>query len=88
VLFTPSERPDSTSEITKQHDQWPLLAVPRLDPSYRRAAELFEQVTAELPGGPWTLHQLRRSALTHAAEGGANTSTLLAYSGHTFRAAR
>ncbi|MFG1967629.1 tyrosine-type recombinase/integrase [Nonomuraea sp. NPDC049028] len=51
--------------------------------SYRRAAELFEQATAELPGGPYTLHQLRHSALTHAAEDGANTSTLLAYSGHT-----
>jgi integrase/recombinase XerC/integrase/recombinase XerD len=46
--------------------------------SYRRAAELFEQAT-----GGWTLHQLRHSALTHAAEAGANTSTLLAYSGHT-----
>jgi integrase len=46
--------------------------------SYRRAAELFEQAT-----GGWTLHQLRHSALTHAAETGANTSTLLAYSGHT-----
>ncbi|MEZ7132700.1 tyrosine-type recombinase/integrase [Nonomuraea sp. AD125B] len=51
--------------------------------SYRRAAELFEHATANLPGGPWTLHQLRHSALTHAAEDGANTSTLLAYSGHT-----
>ncbi|MEU4546894.1 hypothetical protein [Nonomuraea dietziae] len=26
---------------------------------------------------------MRHSALTHAAEDGANTSTLLAYSGHT-----
>jgi integrase/recombinase XerC/integrase/recombinase XerD len=51
--------------------------------SYRRAAELFEQATEKLAGGPWTLHQLRHSALTHAAEDGANTSTLLAYSGHT-----
>jgi integrase/recombinase XerC/integrase/recombinase XerD len=51
--------------------------------SYRRAAELFEQATAACPGGPWTLHQLRHSALTHAAEAGANTATLLAYSGHT-----
>lgn len=50
--------------------------------SYRRAAETFEQATAKLPGGSWTLHQLRHSALTHAAEDGANTSTLLAYSGH------
>jgi integrase len=32
---------------------------------------------------PLTLHQLRHSALTYAAEDGANTSTLLAYSGHT-----
>ncbi|MER5623989.1 site-specific integrase [Streptosporangium sp. NPDC002544] len=51
--------------------------------SYRRAAELFEATTARLAGGPWRLHQLRHSALTHAAEDGANTSTLLAYSGHT-----
>jgi Site-specific recombinase XerD len=46
--------------------------------SYRRAEELFEQATGGL-----TLHQLRHSALTHAAEAGANTSTLLAFSGHT-----
>lgn len=50
--------------------------------SYRRAAEALVQATAALSGGPWTLHQLRHSALTHAAEDGANTSTLLAYSGH------
>jgi integrase/recombinase XerC/integrase/recombinase XerD len=66
------------------------LATADLDPttgrarlSYRRAAELFEAATTDSPGGPWTLHQLRHSALTHAAEDGANTSTLLAYSGHT-----
>jgi integrase len=46
--------------------------------SYRRAAELFSEAT-----GGATLHQLRHSALTHAAESGANTATLLAYSGHT-----
>jgi integrase len=51
--------------------------------SYRRAAECFEQATEALLGGPWTLHQLRHSALTHAAEDGAKTSTLLAFSGHT-----
>ena len=51
--------------------------------SCRRAAELFEEATANAVDGPWTLHQLRHSALTHAAEDGANTSTLLAYSGHT-----
>lgn len=30
----------------------------------------------------WTLHDLRHSALTHAAENSANAGTLLAYSGH------
>ena len=51
--------------------------------SYRQAAGLFTDATADVTGGPWTLHQLRHSALTHAAEDGASTSTLLAYSGHT-----
>jgi integrase len=62
--------------------------------SYRRAAELFERATrplahpelgneAELAGrGGWTLHQLRHSALTHEAESGTNTPTLLARSRH------
>jgi integrase len=54
------------------------LATGRARLSYRRAAELFSQAT-----GGATLHQLRHSALTHAAEDGANTATLLAYSGHT-----
>lgn len=63
--------------------------------SYRRAEEIFTETTKPLaypditdpqqlataPG--WTLHQLRHSALTRAAEGGANTGTLLAYSGHS-----
>ena len=39
--------------------------------SYRRAAELFELATRGA-----TLHQLLHSALTHAAEAGANTSTV------------
>lgn len=46
--------------------------------SYRRAAEIFTDTSDGC-----TLHQLRHSALTHAAEAGANTSTLLTYSGHT-----
>jgi integrase len=46
--------------------------------SYRRAAERFTEAT-----GGATLHQLRHSALTHAAEDGSNTSTLLSFSGHT-----
>jgi integrase len=63
--------------------------------SYRRAEEIFTDLTkplahpditdpdllADAPG--WTLHQLRHSALTRAAENGANTGTLLAYSGHS-----
>jgi integrase/recombinase XerC/integrase/recombinase XerD len=59
------------------------LATGRARLSYRRAAELFEHTTASAAAGPWTLHQLRHSALTHAAEDGASTATLLAYSGHT-----
>jgi integrase len=61
--------------------------------SYRRAAEIFEQTTRRLahPGAPkqrlpelggWTLHQLRHSQLTHEAEAGTNTPTLLARSRH------
>lgn len=56
---------------------------PRPAPRYRRAAELFEQATSGINGGPFTLHQLRHSALTHAAESGANTATQLALSGHS-----
>jgi integrase/recombinase XerC/integrase/recombinase XerD len=52
-------------------------------PSYRRAAELFTAATGREHGGPWTLHQLRHSALTHAAEQGASTPLLMALSGHT-----
>ena len=70
--------------LTERRARLPLAAAD-LDPtsgqarlSYRRAAELFDRYT-----GGWTLHQLRHSALTHAAEAGANTATLLAYSGHT-----
>ena len=47
--------------------------------SYRRAAELFSEATTPA----WTLHQLRHSALTHAAEDGTNTPILLARSRHT-----
>ena len=44
--------------------------------SYRRAAALFHQHTG------WSLHQLRHSALTHAAEDGTNLPLLLARSRH------
>jgi integrase/recombinase XerD len=55
--------------------------------SYRRAAELFAEHTRVLAdplehAHGWTLHQLRHSALTHAAEDGTNTPMLLARSRH------
>jgi integrase len=46
--------------------------------SYQRAEELF----AKASGGA-TLHQLRHSALTHAAEDGTGAPMLIALSGHT-----
>jgi integrase len=57
-------------------DRCPLTGRARL--SYRRAAELFSEAT-----NGWNLHQLRHSALTHAAEDGMNTPILLARSRHT-----
>ena len=45
--------------------------------SYRRAEELFVAASGA------SLHQLRHSALTHAAEDGAEVPMLMAYSGHT-----
>ncbi|MBC7301035.1 MAG: site-specific integrase [Nocardia sp.] len=68
----------------------PGVAVDDIDPatlrgrlSYRRALELFEEHTAEFARGPFTLHQLRHSRLTHAAEDGASTPMLMRMSGHT-----
>jgi integrase len=66
-------------------ERLPTRAVPTLDLdpetgrsrlSYRRAAHLFQEQTR------WTLHQLRHSALTHAAEDGTNLPMLLARSRH------
>lgn len=68
----------------------PAVAVADVDPttgcarlSYRRAAELFEEHTVRVLGEKATLHQLRHSSLTHAAEDGASTPMLMALSGHT-----
>jgi integrase len=44
---------------------------------YRRAEEIFKAAS-----GGKTLHQQRHTALTLAAENGASTSMLMAYSGH------
>ncbi|WP_239003558.1 tyrosine-type recombinase/integrase [Nocardia panacis] len=67
----------------------PSVALVDVDPttqrarlSYRRAAELFDEHTTKMAGGPFTLHQLRHSALTHAAEDGASTPMLMKMSGH------
>ncbi|WP_235878113.1 site-specific integrase [Saccharopolyspora karakumensis] len=61
------------------------IAAADLDPdtgrarlSYRRAAELFKHAS-----DGWTLHDLRHSALTHAAEDGTPTPMLMTKSGHT-----
>jgi integrase len=51
--------------------------------SNRRAAELFEAHTEIFRDGPFALHQLRHSGLTHAAEDGASTAMLMRVSGHT-----
>ncbi|ORI20694.1 tyrosine-type recombinase/integrase [Rhodococcus sp. 1168] len=68
----------------------PGVVVEDIDPStlrarlsYRRAGELFDQHTAGFVRGPFTLHQLRHSKLTHAAEDGASTPMLMRMSGHT-----
>ena len=46
--------------------------------SYRQAEAIFKDAS-----GGKTLHQLRHSALTHDAEDGASTPTLMAKSGRT-----
>ncbi|MBH0780378.1 tyrosine-type recombinase/integrase [Nocardia bovistercoris] len=75
--------------LTERHAK-PHVATADIDPgshrarlSYRRAAELFDHHTAGMSGGPYALHQLRHSRLTHAAEDGASTPMLMTLSGHT-----
>ncbi len=50
----------------------------RARPGYRQAEDRFKAAS-----GDATLHQLRHSALTHAAEDGTSTPMLMARSGHT-----
>jgi len=50
--------------------------------SYRSADHLLATYSADQPGGPWNLHQLRHAALSHAAEDGASAPMLMALSGH------
>lgn len=68
------------------NDLCPVTGRARL--SYRRAAEIFEHATRPLAdprhqAQGWTLHQLRHSMLTHEAENGTSTPTLLARSRHS-----
>jgi integrase len=49
---------------------------------HRQAAEILKATDGE-PGGPWTLHQLRHSALTYYAEDGESTPMLMTKSSHT-----
>jgi integrase/recombinase XerD len=86
ALLLPRVLVGRTTGPVSRADRQPTRAVPTVDRcpltgrarlSYRRAAELFSNAT-----GGWTLHQLRHSALTHAAEDGTNTPILLARSRH------
>jgi integrase/recombinase XerD len=79
----PAGRPDQRTGLPGDRRPTGAVAGLDLDPasgrarlSYRRAAELFRVRTG------WTLHQLRHSALTHAAEDGTNLPLLLARSRH------
>ena len=87
-VFLASRKP---ARAVATADLCPVTGRARL--SYRRAAELFELATRPLahPGATpaelgdlhgWTLHQLRHSMLTHEAENGTSTPTLLARSRH------
>jgi integrase len=49
---------------------------------YRQALDRFATATTGLPDGPWTLHDLRRSALTHLSEDGMDVTMLMVKSGH------
>ncbi|MEV0032804.1 site-specific integrase [Nocardia sp. NPDC050793] len=70
-----------TKPSVAQKDVDPSTSRARL--SYRRAAPLLEEHTTGMRRGPFTLHQLRHSRLTHAAENGASTPMLMALGGHT-----
>lgn len=82
-VFLADRRP---TRAVATNDLCPVTGRARL--SYRRAAEIFEETTRPLADPTdqaqgWTLHQLRHSMLTHEAENGTSTPTLLARSRHT-----
>lgn len=81
VFLTDRKAPARTPTL----DVCPVTRRARL--SYRRAAEMFKELTRP-PADPvhrvqgYTLQQMRHSALTHQAEDGTNTPMLLAGSRH------
>ncbi|MGW0654635.1 hypothetical protein ACWD4T_38720 [Streptomyces umbrinus] len=68
MASAPFPVPDPTEEVFEENNR--LLANPLASP----------EDVEDLDG--WTLHRLRHSALTHDAEGGTSTPTLLARSRH------
>lgn len=76
VFLTDLKPGPRRASAAKTRDVDPETGRTRL--SYGRARALIEQYT----GGEITLHQLRHSSLTHLAEAGVGTTTLMAKSGH------
>ncbi len=77
-LFIANRRP---VRAPADDDLCPTTSRARL--SYRRAAELFKNATAQPDGSHHTLHQLRHSRLTHLAAEGESAPMLKAKSRHT-----
>jgi len=78
-VFLTDRRP-SPGRARAERDVDPLTGRGRL--SYSRAAKMFGEATAGERGGPWGLHDLRHSALTHLGEAGASLPLLMAKSRH------
>ncbi len=78
-IFVADRRP-SPARAPAALDLCPVTGRGRL--SYERSAYLFKQQSLNVSNAPWTLHQLRHSALTHLAEDGVNLPLLMAKSGH------
>ena len=78
-IFLADRRP-SPARAPASLDLCPITGRGRL--SYERSAHLFKRHALKVSKTPWTLHQLRHSALTHLAEDGVNLPLLMAKSGH------
>jgi integrase len=78
-IFLADRRP-SPARAPASLDQCPITGRGRL--SYERSAYLFKQHSLKVSETPWTLHQLRHSALIAPPEDGVNLPLLMAKSGH------